>query len=80
MVTYLSEGLHFRGGSRRSKTHSKRTLLILAGHSVENFPFWGMEWELPIGAVNGERDYEAIQRAWWVTLHTIGSSWSLTLG
>jgi len=26
-----------------------------------------MEWELPIENVNGKRDYEAIQRAWWVT-------------
>ena len=39
-----------------------------------------MEWELPIEAVNGKRDYEAIQRAWWVIPRTVGSSWSLTCG
>ena len=40
--------------------------LTFSGCVVENFPFWGMEWELPIETVDGKRDYEAIQRAWWV--------------
>lgn len=65
MVTYLSEGLHFRGGSRRLKKLAHyRNILTSSGYLVENFPFWGMEWELPIETVDGKRDYEAIQRAW----------------
>lgn len=54
MTSYISEGLHFRGGS-------------------QNFPFWGMEWELPISHVDGKRDYEAIQRAWWDGISAIYS-------
>lgn len=33
---------------------------------LETFPFWGMEWEIPVDGVDGKRDYQAIQRAWQV--------------
>ncbi|KAG8821670.1 hypothetical protein FRC17_009755 [Serendipita sp. 399] len=54
MTAYISEGLHFRGGT-------------------QTFPFWGMEWELPVRHVDGKRDYEAIQRAWWDGISAIYS-------
>jgi hypothetical protein len=34
---------------------------------VENFRCLDIEWEIPIQAApNGDRDYEMIQRAWYV--------------
>ncbi|KAG8798986.1 hypothetical protein FRC16_006131, partial [Serendipita sp. 398] len=54
MTAYISEGLHFRGGT-------------------QTFPFWGMEWELPVRHLNGKRDYGAIQRAWWDGISAIYS-------
>ncbi|PVF94943.1 hypothetical protein CPB86DRAFT_712145 [Serendipita vermifera] len=32
---------------------------------IQNFRCLDTEWEIPIPSVNGDRDYEMIQRAWW---------------
>ena len=33
---------------------------------TENFRVWDTEWEIPVPAKGGERDYNLIQRAWCV--------------
>ncbi|CCM02786.1 uncharacterized protein FIBRA_04895 [Fibroporia radiculosa] len=40
---------------------------------IQNFRCWDSEWEVPIGSINGQRDYETIQRAWWDGLSSVYS-------
>ncbi|KAH9914605.1 uncharacterized protein B0H18DRAFT_1044638 [Fomitopsis serialis] len=32
---------------------------------IQNFRCWDTEWEVPVPSIQGKRDYDAIQRAWW---------------
>jgi len=64
LTTRTSEALHFRGGSRTSSSSTPSPCVLKL--SPELFPFYGMEWELPMppSKTGEKRDYTMIQQAW----------------
>ncbi|KAJ3559702.1 hypothetical protein NM688_g179 [Phlebia brevispora] len=53
------------------KTYTSEALHFRRG--IQNFRCLDTEWEIPITTVNGHRNYEQIQRAWWDAITMIYS-------
>ena len=73
---YVSDALHFRRGIRAyphlpTAMPMCRLLNPRNFFFLENFRVWDTEWEIPVPAKGGKRDYNMVQRAWYVSTSSV---------